>query len=232
MTITLKEIEELEKKYFEKLKQILIQNIKELEQGFNSKENIKRDYANLGYKENDVEKGAERVLQSIISKNTGWNVNSAPISSDLLFETKEAMINIDAKTYKEKHQEPNKINVGANQISYGRHLPMISNRTNTKYTWKAALRTIYRHQAHGEIPCLTFFVKFVYDDNTKLLKKAELVNVPNGELENIYKKIFTRGKSEIVAGKPVRDIRVVISTFENPKLIQDWKRKEQIYPLL
>ncbi len=230
MAITPKEIEELEKKYFEKLKQMLIQNLKELEQGFNSKENIKRDYSNLGYKENDVEKGAERVLQSIISKNTDWKVNSAPISSDLLFETKEAMINIDAKTYKEKHKEPNKINVGANQISYGQHLPMTSNRTNTKYTWKAALRTIYHHQLYGEIPCLTFFVKFIYDNSTKLLKKAELVNVPNGELQNIYGNIFSRGKSEIVVGKPVRDIRVGISTFETPKLTQDWKRKIQIYP--
>jgi len=225
-----KSIEELEKKYFEKLKQILIQNIKELEKGFNSKENIKRDYDNLGYKENDIETGAERVLQSIISKNTDWEVNSAPISSDLLFETKEAMINIDAKTYKEKHQEPNKINVGANQISYGQHLPMISRGTNTKYTWKAALRTIYHHQNYGKIPCLTFFVKFVYDNNTKLLKKVELVNVPNGELENVYHKIFSRGKSTHVVGKPVRDIRVIISTFENPKLTQDWKRREQIYP--
>jgi hypothetical protein len=66
----------LEKGYFNKIKNILIKNIKELENGFNSKENIKRDYSNLGYKENDVEKGAERVLQSIISKNTNWQVNS------------------------------------------------------------------------------------------------------------------------------------------------------------
>ncbi len=225
-----KEIEELEKSYFNEIRNILIKNIQELEDGFNSKENIKRDYSNLGYKENDVEKGAERVLQSIISKNTNWQVNSAPISSDLFFETKDAMINIDAKTYKEMHQEPNKINVGANQISYGQHLPMTSNRTNTKYTWKAALRTIYHHQVCGEIPCLTFFVKLVYDNNTKLLKKAELVNVPNGELEDVYCNLFSRGKSTLVAGKPVRDIRVVISKFETPKLANGWKRKEQIYP--
>lgn len=225
-----KEIEELEKSYFNKIKDILIKNIGELEDGFNSKEKIKRDYSNLGYKENDVEKGAERVLQSIISKNTNWGVNSAPISSDLLFETEDAIVNIDAKTYKEKHQEKNKINVGANQISYGQHLPMISKRTNTKYTWKAALRTIYHHQVYGEIPCLTFFVKFIYDDSTKLLKKAELINVPNGELQNIYGNIFSRGKSKIVMGKPVRDIRVVINMFENPKLTKDWRRRTQIYP--
>ena len=227
-----KQIEELEKEYFAILQKILRENITELESGFNSKENIKRDYSNLGYKENDVEKGAERVLQDIISKSIDWNVNSAPISSDLLFETKNAMINIDAKTYKEIHQEQNKINVGANQISYGQHLPMTSKGTDTKYTWKAALRTTYHHQVYGEIPCLTFFVKFVYDDNTKLLKKVELVNVPNGELKNIYGNIFSRGKSEIVAGKPVRDIRVVISSFETPKLTQGWKRKIQIYPQL
>ncbi len=230
-----KQIEELEKEYFVILQQILKKNIKELEKGFNSKENIKPDYSNLGYKENDVEKGAERVLQSIISKNTDWSVNSAPISSDLLFETKNAMINIDAKTYKEMHQEQNKINVGANQISYGQHMPMVSRARKkemapTRYTWKCALRQFYRHQVYGKIPCLTFFVKFVYDDNTKLLKKVELVNVPNGELESIYKNIFARGKHPLIPGKPVRDIRVVISTFEIPKLTQNWKRKEQIYP--
>jgi len=225
-----KDVEELEKQYFNEIKNILTKNIKELEEGFNSKENIKRDYSNLGYKENDVEKGAERVLQSIISKNTDWQVNSAPISSDLFFETKDAMINIDAKTYKEMHQEPNKINVGANQISYGQHLPMTSKRTNTRYTWKAALRTIYHHQTHGEIPCLTFFVKLVYENSTKLLKKAELVNVPNGELESIYRNIFSRGKSTLVAGKPVRDIRVMINKFETPQLTNGWKRKMQIYP--
>lgn len=230
-----KAIEDLEKTYFKIIYGILKINVKEVEEGFNSKENIKRDYANLGYKENDVEKGAERVLQSILAKNTKWDVNSAPISSDLLFETKDAMINIDAKTYKEMHQEPNKINVGANQISYGQHMPMVSRprkkgATPTRYTWKAALRTIYNHAKYGEIPCLTFFVKFVYDDTTKLLKKAELVNVPNGELENLYNNIFSRGKTTFVPGKPVRDIRVVISTFETPHLVTGWKRIEQFYP--
>ena len=107
---------------------------------------------------------------------------------------------------------------------------MTSKKTNTRYTWKAALRTIYHHQKYGEIPCLTFFVKLIYDNSTKLLKKAELISVPNGELENIYDNIFSRGKSILVVGKPVRDIRVVISEFENPKLTNGWKRKEQIYP--
>ncbi len=230
MVLTKQKIEKLEKEFFEKIKEILLENKTELVKGFNSKENIKRDYSNLGYKENDVEKGAERVIQSIICKNTDWEVNSAPISSDLLFETAEAMINIDAKTYKEKHQEHNKINVGANQISYGQHMPMKSLGTGTKYTWKAALRTIYHHQTYGEIPCLTFFIKFIYDDENKTLKKIELVSVPNGILEDIYGNIFVRGKSEIVAGKPVRDIRVVINKFENPKIIGRWKRKETIFP--
>lgn len=229
------DIENKEKEYFNRIYGILKTHIKEVEDGFNSKENIKRDYANLGYKENDVEKGAERVLQSVLAKYTNWDVNSAPISSDLLFETKDAMINIDAKTYKEEHQEPNKINVGSNQISYGQHMPMVSRprRTGgnpTRYTWKASLRTTYKHDKYGEIPCLTFFVKFVYDNSSKLLKKAELVNVPNGELENTYHNIFARGKTVITSGKPVRDIRVVISEFETPLLASGWKRKEQFYP--
>jgi len=232
---TQQDIEGLEKKYFEKIKTILINHKTALIKGFNSKDAIKRDYANLGYKENDVEKGAERVLQSLLSKQTNWDVNSAPISSDLLFETNDAMINIDAKTYKERHQEKNKINVGANQISYGQHVRMVSRprkrgASSTRYTWKSALRTIYHHQILGEIPCLTFFVKFIYDDVTKLLKKIELISVPNGELENIYRNIFSRGKSKIKSGKPIRDIRVVINIFETPQLTSGWQRKEQIFP--
>ena len=65
MVFTSLDIEELEKKYFEIIKTILINNKDTLKNRFNSKEAIRRDIENLSYKENDVEVGAERVLSSI-----------------------------------------------------------------------------------------------------------------------------------------------------------------------
>ncbi len=227
MNFSLEAIEELEKKYFLELKKLLEQNKNELKKGFNSRLSIKRDTEGLSYSENEVAVGAERVLSSIILRNkSNWEVNSSPISSNLLFELPNAMINIDAKTYKENGIEEDKVNIAKNQTSYGNNVHITSKGKDTKYTWKAALKTIYHHETKGEIPTISMIVKFIYDNKDQSLKEVQLINIPNGELFEKYgKKVFRRGKSEIKVGKPVRDIRFKISMFENPILTKNWNRK-------
>ena len=234
----LKKIEILEKKYFLELGKILKNNRRSLVNGFNSRLSIRRDTEGISYQENEVAAGAERILMALICrKKLDWQVNSSPISSNLLFELPNAMVNIDAKTYKERAKEENKVNLARNQTSYGQNIHIRSQRTSTRYTWKAALKPIYRHDKRGELFTISFIVKFVYDNNDQSLKEVQLINIPNGKLIDIYgrgygggkENIFCRGKSSISSGKPVRDIRFKISAFMNPKLTTGWERKEIIY---
>lgn len=234
----LKKIEKLEKKYFLELKEILNNNKKSLVDGFNSRLSIKRDTEGISYQENEVAAGAERILMALICREKlNWQVNSSPISSNLLFELPDVMINIDAKTYKEKAKEENKVNLARNQTSYGQNVYIRSQRTNTRYTWKAALKPIYRHDKKGELFTISFIVKFIYDNINQSLQEVQLINIPNGKLIDTYGKgfgsgegnIFCRGKSSIKPGKPVRDIRFKISAFIKPKLITDWERKVIIF---
>jgi len=236
----LQKIEELEKKYFLELKELLEDKKEELKKGFDSRLHIRRDTEGISYNENEVAAGAERVLMALICRNKpDWEVNSSPISSNLLFELPNTIINIDAKTYKERAKEENKVNLARNQTSYGQNIHIISQRTGTRYTWKAALKPIYRHEQKGELVTISFIVKFIYDNNDQSLKEVQLINIPNGNLIEIYgrgygrgeENIFCRGKSSIAAGKPVRDIRFKISAFETPQLIKGWKRKEIIYKI-
>ncbi len=91
-------IEELEKKYFLEILEVLTKKKKELSERFNSHLGIKRDTSRISYKTNLVDAGAERVLMSILCReNPNWDINSSPISADLLFELPDALINIDAK---------------------------------------------------------------------------------------------------------------------------------------
>lgn len=230
MSLSNTQLEELEKKYFLELKKVLDKNKNKLVDRFNSRLSIIRDIAGISYKLNEVDAGAERVLLAIISKEkTTWKVNSSPISSDALFETGDALLNIDAKTYRYKQREEDKVNVRRNQTTYGDNVH-ITTQSGVKFTWKPSLRTTYHHDNYGEIPCLTYFAKFIYDDKDQSLVEVQLISLPNGLLVDVYgKKIFRRGKASLTSGKPVPDIRFKISLFEKPKLTTGWKRKEIIY---
>lgn len=227
----LEEIEKIEKKYFLEILEVLTKNKKELVERFNSHLEIKRETQRISYKKNLVDAGTERVLMSILCREKpNWDINSSPISADLLFELPDALINIDAKTYKNKQKEENKVNLRKNQTSYGDSIYFTSKRTDTKLTWMPALRTTYNHNKYGEIPCLTYVVKFIYSNNEQRLLEVQLINIPNGQLISIYgENILGRGKSSLDVGKPVSDIRFVISKFSNPKLTSGWNRKEIIY---
>lgn len=225
-----RKLEELEKKYFLEIKEVLEKNKANIVDRFNSRLSIVRDTAGISYKLNEVDAGAERVLMYFLSREkTDWKINSSPISSDVLFETVDALINIDAKTYRDKQREEDKINVRRNQTNYGDNTHFTSRR-GVKFTWKPSLKTIYNHDKYGKIPCLTYFVKFIYDDHDQSLVEVQLISIPNGQLIDIYgKDIFRRGKQSLVPGKPVPDIRFKISLFNTPRLTTGWKRKEIIY---
>lgn len=231
MPFSPQQIEELEKKYFLELKEILTKRKEELIDRFNSRLAIRRDTQGISYKENEVEAGAERVLAALICREKlDWQTNSSPISSNLLFELPNAIMNVDAKTYKNRSREDDKVNLARNQTSYGDNIHITSRRTGTRYTWKAALKPIYCHEEKGELPTLSYVVKFIYDDNDQSLLEVELINIPNGKLIQTYgKQLFMRGKSTISPGMPVRDVRFKISKFANPKLTENWQRRALIY---
>ena len=183
-------IEEIEYHYFMEIKFMLEQDKDKMLKGLASKEEIKEDWENVFFKNNDSKKnsdfarGAERIYYWLF--NQLGKPNSSPIGSDMMFETWNSYIHIDIKTAKKSNPSDykGKVNVGENQTSYkddsfNSNLPNFYNNTIQK------LKKI----------CLTYIILVVYDDKTLEVVSILLISIPNGELNKVY------NKSIVGAGK-------------------------------
>jgi hypothetical protein len=141
---------------------------------------------------------------------------------------------MDSKTMLETDSDVNlnRIQVRKNQISYGRGLRYKGQKGKRKgqnLTWNPALPNYYHHSKKGEIPCLSFFVEFIYDNKSNL-KEINLISVPNGQLITHYGNILEPPKSFPLTGQEPPSMRVMIDKIKTPLLTKGWERKEQIYP--
>ena len=183
-------IEEIEYHYFMEIKFMLEQDKDKMLKGLASKEEIKEDWENVFFKNNDskknsdFEKGAKRIYYWLF--NQLGKPNSSPIGSDMMFETWNSYIHIDIKTAKKSNLSDykGKVNVGENQTSYkddsfNSNLPSFYNNKIQK------LKKI----------CLTYIILVIYDDKTLEVVSILLISIPNGELNKVY------NKSIIGAGK-------------------------------
>ena len=226
MVLTDLELEELEKKYFLILFDILLNNHEYIIERLNSKDNTKRYWINKLKedirKQPIIKNGTERITESIIARNVDWEVSAIPVGSDLCYENKEAIIHIDDKSlFNSDIDVKNKrVAVRENQVSYKQSNKIAGKRGKRKGTsmeFEPALPKYYENRA-----CLTYFIQFVYDKEKDKTIKIILWCVPNGQLSKYYDDIYEAPKSW--PGGP----RVIKERIENSKLIKDWKRVEEI----
>ncbi len=116
--LTNTELEELEKKYFNILSELLERHIGQIITQIYSQDFISG--AATGGVTNVIESAVENILEGLIANQLHWNVCSMPVSSDSCFECGDAIIHIDAKTIKinDADHTGNRINVEAAQTTY------------------------------------------------------------------------------------------------------------------
>lgn len=229
--MTTEEINLLEKKYF----QLLI-NIFE-EKGTTFSKNILSQYSirdNWGEYNGDmsfIQRGLESVIKGIIFNSVDWEICSTPEGSDCIFQTSKAVIHIDAKALKFDDPDSigNKVNFAQNQTSCFTQEPL-------DYSGKlftSNLPCFYQHKTYGNVPCLTYFLKLVYNLESELNSfrnfKLILCSLPNGQLNNIL------GTNHFQAGKTQTDlIRTSLRINYNLMPIDadnefKWKRFHELY---
>jgi len=205
----LKEIEFWENHYLNQIEFTIAQDIVKMMEGLTSKDKIKDDWIEAfkrsAKKNSDFARGAERIYFWLF--NQFGIPNSAPIGSDLFFETYNAFVHIDIKTAKIDNPSDykGKIPLGKNQTSY-----LLKDK---KY--KVNLPTFYKYK--NKI-CLTYFINIVYEElrDEITIKAIYLVAVPNGELTAIYKdNIYNASKNKGAA------FRYKYSTNPKFQLLED-----------
>lgn len=157
--------------------------------GFKTKEKIKNDwighYGNESNKLSDFSVGAERVIYSLLNGKGIGVPNSAPVGSDLFFETDDAYIHIDLKTVQTDNigDYTNSIFVGTNQNSYKGK--MIVNKNEIR-EYVPSLPTFYNKGKDSEKICLTYFITILYDRLDLNILVITINCMPNGELVKHY----------------------------------------------
>lgn len=188
-----KEIESWEKFYLEQMEFMLLKDKDKMIGSLNSKDEIKQDWIKVFLKKScDIDRGAERIYFWLL--NQFGIPNSAPIGSDLLYETSNAFVHIDVKTssywYKSKKGVLKKntsdfhgvVSVGHNQTSY----EYVETKDRRKIKHTANLPPIYTSKRKV---CLTYILHIIHekerDGNLKILAII-LISIPNGNLKSIY----------------------------------------------
>lgn len=192
----------LEKKYFHYISEIIEAHLGEILNQIASNSNISST-ATPGSKSNIFDNKLENIIESLITRQLGWNILATPISADSCYECGDAIIHIDAKTRCEKVWDAKKNDYKLN-TDYIKN-KIVAEKNETTYDssqqisydgkmWKANLSHYVEHKIYGTVPNLTYFFVMDYSlDNTVL--KLSLVSIPNGQFYNEFKqKIIGAGK--------------------------------------
>ena len=197
-------IEEVEYRYFTSIKTQMLSRVNSILKFLNSRIDIINDWRNQflqtsrrGYRQSDLDKGAERIFHNWAS-SFFQNPNSTPIGADLVFDSDEGFrIHIDIKTALLENTSDYKgvINISKNQTSYS-----IPNK------FKGNLPTKYKD---GKIT-LTYIIQVIHEHFSKKIHAIVLACIPNGKLSNIYgDEIMKAGKG---GWKKAKDFRFCYKT--------------------
>lgn len=196
MPLTNEELERLEKEYLDQLYFYLKSNREKLMAGLLSKNRIRDDWweqFQLGGKATDLDRGAERVFYWLLSGL--WIPNSAPIGSNLFFESHNAFIHIEVKTARIDWPSDFKglVPIGAGQTTYEAHKTY----RGAPIIIKPALPKYYNAGKKDEKPCLTYAIQIIHNPKTLDIIAILLISIPNGQLYDLYgDKIVGAGKSK------------------------------------
>lgn len=194
--LTNKEIQNLEKKYFNILCDLFNRNLGEIIAQIYSQESIITPSTTA--KSNKIEHSVENIVEGIIFSQLGWKVCSLPVSSDSCFEVGDAIVNIDAKSVKDTDGDAtgNKVNLQNTQTSYSYGKTISLTGRGHSRTWEPKLKLYEQHKMFGEIPNLTYIFKAIYSD-ANLVEKLYLISIPHGQLFNIFKDdILQKGREK------------------------------------
>lgn len=179
--LTNRELEILEKKYFDILSELLERSIGQIINQIYSQNSISG--AAVGGVTNLIEHAVENVVEAMVANQLHWNVCSMPVSADSCFECGDAIVHIDAKTNADTDGDSinNKITVEASQTTYVKETVLnVSGKT-----WEPKLNRYESHLMFGEVPNITFIIKVVYS-NKHSVEKIKLISIPHGQLETVF----------------------------------------------
>jgi hypothetical protein len=197
MRLSDKEMEKLERDYFEQIFYYLTCNEQRMLNGLASKNKIRSDWwfkftqSESADQLSELARGAERIFYWLLT--TLWMPNSSPIGADLFFEAHNAFIHIDVKTAKSDNPSDSKgkVAIGKNQTSYNPD----KTKSGTKITVNPNLPQYYCEGTNLEKPCLTYSIQMVHDATTLEIIAILLISIPNGQLYRVY------GNDIVGAGK-------------------------------
>ena len=191
-----KDILDLERKYFEKLKNIIsseefINDLRLIEA------EIKLKYADLEriwHIKNKLKVAAERLIPFHIYKTLMPEIKGiyeSPISSDLGIEFDDCILCVDCKTLDTKS---NSVDIASTSVE-----PNQTSFSNSNHQYIRAASNLEPRARISRLPLLTYVIKIIYrDDNvcfnistsTGIGKKPSLVLacIPNGKLERLFDK--------------------------------------------
>ena len=219
-------LEKLENTYLEKFYHFLKYVEEEMLKGFDTKEKIKEDWIDSWLKEGEVKGisgfavGAERIVYALFNGKTFGQPNSAPVGSDLFFETKDAFIHVDLKTVQARNigDYTTNIFVGDNQNSY-RGKIKVQGEKDREYS--GALPVIYKNKGNPK-PCLSYFITILYDEDSLKILNINIISMPNGMLNEIY------GHRVLKAGKNPGKIRFNFSEINRFELLDGEKKRIKV----
>ena len=240
-----KDIEELEKKYYNFYLELLRENEEYIKAQF-QKMSGRLELAETYLLENVIAIGFQELVRSIFFRNTDYDVYMLPTSSDTSFESSDAIIQIDIKTIKSGDiygDDGMRIIPHPNQSTY----PGVNEQNSKPFV--PALKTQIDNKIY-----VTFFVRLVWEwvDETKKhssgikISEFTLDSIPNGELEPIYGNLIIGAKTYMYptgtakedkiknkANSPHSIIDAARFTMEpnktNPRLTTGWTRRTTIF---
>jgi hypothetical protein len=196
----LKELEKLEYNYLEKFYHFLKYVEDDMLKGFDTKEKIKEDWIKNWLKEEKTKGisgfavGAERIVYALFNGKAFGQPTSAPVGSDLFFETRDAFIHVDLKTVQTRNigDYTTSIFVGDNQNSYIGKIKVMGGKERN---YAGSLPTIYKNQGNPK-PCLSYFITILYDEDTLKILNINILSMPNGLLNSVYNdRVLKAGKN-------------------------------------
>ena len=214
-----KDIEELEKKYYNEILTLLRDNEDFIKDMFSKLKSRIKDAKQRGMrwkKNNQVEIGLQELVRAVFYREKNWLPFMLGIASDTVFDTDDAILQTDIKTVKtgdQRGDDKERIEVHPNQSSYSGSIEVL----NENHIFKGNLPTVME-----EKPVLTFFVRFLWsvDDNQEVqIDEVTLSSIPNGELREIYPNLIVRFKTYFYPdGKKPSDFKEGLGYATHP----DW----------
>jgi hypothetical protein len=224
MGLTNPELENLEKKYFDIICNIISSNIGRFINEINSQKNIPLYTATS--KVNPIETGVENIMNAMIARRLDWGIASMQGASDSCYECGDAIVHIDAKTILSTDGDvlnsTNRMDIRQNQTSFDfDNSHKVIKGDGKEFLWRPSLHRYEKHKLFGNVPNLTYFLRIIWSA-TNLVEQMSIICIPNGQFFDTHKTILAGVKSYPVGKKELEHIRFDIKILQS---LDSWREK-------